>query len=33
MVVGDGMKPNMDDIGILFIGPMQSITDGDSSDS
>ena len=30
MIIGGGMKPNMDDNGILFIGLMQFLTDNNS---
>ena len=30
MIIGDSMKPNMDDNGILFIGLMQFLTDNNS---
>ncbi len=32
MIVGDNMRPNMDDNGILFIGLMQFLTDSNSLD-
>ena len=30
IIIGDSMKPNMDDNGILFIGLMQFLTDSNS---
>ena len=33
VIVGDSMKPNMDDSGILFIGLMQFLTDENSLDA
>lgn len=32
VIVGDSMKPNMDENGILFIGLMQFLSDPDSID-
>ena len=33
VIVGDSMKPNMDDRGILYMGLMQFLMDGNSLDS
>ena len=33
VIVGDSMKPNMGDSGILFIGLMQFLTDENSLDA
>lgn len=33
VIVGDSMKPNMDENGILFIGLMQFLTDENSLDA
>ena len=32
MIIGDSMRPNMDDNGVLFIGLMQFLTDSNSLD-